>query len=261
MRDDPFRRHLDEYAAVGRDSAVPPMVHEIYRRGRRHQRIQVMTWGVVGVLTLIATFLAGMVVRDQTDPAVAGVALPTTTWPGATPTTQLGGFPPGTTLFPPSTLDPGLFTTTSFDFTTTSFDFTTTSFTTTTTGSSAAVPTLTSGRHPSVIKSISGNSVTFDKVQFFRGAAATREARKDDRTPTNGWYMRNVNSGLRTLTVKSGARIQARRGTMGRSGDPNRLVTVTLSELAGKVPTSSTTLFAITLESGRIARITEYDLS
>jgi hypothetical protein len=256
MRDDPFRRHLDEYAAVGQDSAIPPMVHEIYRRGRRHQRIQVMTWSVVGVLTLVATFLAGMVVRDQTDPTVAGVALPTTSAP---PTTAFGGFPSETTLVPPSTLDPGLFTTTS-DFTTTTFDFTTTSSTTSTTlGSSQGVPTLTSGSHPSVIKSISGSSVTFDKVQFFRGAAATREARKDGNSTTNGWYKRNTNLGLRTMTVNSGATIRATRRTMDRSGTASQLITVTLSELAGKV--SSTTLFSISLTGGRISAITEIDLS
>jgi hypothetical protein len=258
MRDDPFRRHLDEYAAVGRDSAIPPMVHEIYRRGRRHQRIQVMTWSVVGVLTLVATFLAGMVVRDQTDPAAAaGVAVSTTT----PPTTAFGGFPSETTLVPPSTLDPGLFTSTS-GFTTTTFDFTTTSSTTSTTlGSSQGVPTLTSGSHPSEIKSISGSSVTFDKVQFFRGTQATREARKDGNSTTNGWYIRNTNLGLRTMTVNSGATIRATRRTMGRTGTANQLITVTLSELGGKMPTSSKTLFSISLTSGRISAITEIDLS
>jgi hypothetical protein len=259
MRDDPFRRHLDDYAAVGQDSAVPPMVHEIYRRGRRHQRIQVMTWSTVGVLTLVATFLAGMVVRDQTDPTVAGVAISTTSSP---PTTaQFGAFP-STTAFPPTTVDP-MFTTTSFDFTTTSFDFTTTTFsaTTTTSGSSAGVPTLTGGKHASIIKSISGNSVTFDKVQFFRGSAATREAREDGKTTTNGWYMRNTNTGLRTLTANSNAKIQALRKTMGRTGSPNSLVTVTLSQLAAKVPTSPNSLFSITLSNGRIVSITEFNLS
>jgi hypothetical protein len=256
MRDDPFRRHLEDYAAVGQDSAIPPMVHEIYRRGRRHQRIQVMTWSVVGVLTLVATFLAGMVVRDQTDPTVAGVAVSTTT----PPTTAFGGFPSETTLVPPSTLDPGLFTSTS-GFTTTTFDFTTTSSTTSTTlGSSQGVEPLTSGSHPSIIKSISGSSVTFDKVQFFRGAAATREARKDSNSTTNGWYMRNTNLGLRTMTVNSGATIRATRRTMG-TGTSNQLITVTLSQLEAKVPTSSTTLFSISLTGGRISAITEVDLS
>jgi hypothetical protein len=254
--DDPFRRHLDDYAAVGRDGAVPPMVHEIYRRGRRHQRLQTATWGVVGVLTLVATFLAGMVVRDQTAPAVAGAAIPTTT----APTSSLlelfpSPAPTSTTLFPATTATFPSFTTAPYTYTTSSY--TTTSYTTTTISTPSA-PTLTSGRHSVIITSITGSQVRFDKVEFFRGADATREAAEDGRTTTNGYYIRNENPALRTHTATSSVKVQATNRTMGKTGSPGQLSTVTLAQLAPKV--SSTKLFRITLSSGMITAITEYYL-
>lgn len=259
--DDPFRRHLDDYAAVGRDGAVPPMVHEIYRRGRRHQRLQTVTWGVVGVLTLIATFLAGMVVRDQTDPAAAGVAIPTTTMPPATTSNPLLGLGTSTTNpFGSTTLDPFATTTTLYSYTTSSYSYTTTTYSyTTTTTAAPYAPPLESGKHSVIITSISGRQVKFDKVEFFRGDAAAREASRDGRSVTNGYYIRNENPALRTFSAADGIRIQATNRTMDKSGSPGTLTTVTLNQLAGKMPDSST-LFRITLSSGKITAITEYNL-
>lgn len=265
MHDDPFRRHLDDYAAVGRDGAVPPMVHEIYRRGRRHQRLQTTTWGAVGVLTLAATFLAGMVVRDQTEPAAADAAIaPTTTTMPAT-TSSLPVFDPFASSTTPTTFGTTtLYTTTSYPYTTGS-SYTTTSYTTTTStrppSTAPFAPTLTSGKHSVILKSISGSSVKFDKVEFFRGEAAEREAAADRRRPTRGWYIRNENPALRTHTATSNVSILATNRTMGKTGEPGALTKVTLAQLDAKIPTSSQTLFRITLSSGRITAITEHDLS
>jgi hypothetical protein len=259
--DDPFRRHLDDYAAVGRDGAVPPMVHEIYRRGRRHQRLQTVTWGVVGVLTLIATFLAGMVVRDQTDPTAAGAVATTTTPPTTTSNPLLAG-PSTTDPFGTTTVDPFATTTTSFSYTTTTFSYTTTTFsytTTTTSGAATYAPPLESGKHSVIITSISGRSVKFDKVDFFRGDAAAREARNDGRSVTNGYYIRNENPALRTFGASDSIKVQATNRTMDKSGSPGALSSVTLNQLAGKMPDSST-LFKITLSGGKITAITEYNL-
>lgn len=259
--DDPFRRHLDDYAAVGRDGAVPPMVHEIYRRGRRHQRLQTVTWGVVGVLTLIATFLAGMVVRDQTDPLAAGAAIPTTTQPPSTTSPLLV---PGTTATDPfgsTTLDPFATTTTLYSYTTSTYSYTTTTFSSYTTTTTAApyAPPLDSGKHSVIITEISERQVEFDKVEFFRGDAAVREAREDGRSVTNGYYIRNENPALRTFSAANSITVQATNRTMDKSGTPGALTSVTLNQLAAKMPDSST-LFRITISSGKITAITEYNL-
>jgi hypothetical protein len=111
-----------------------------------------------------------------------------------------------------------------------------------------------------VLEDITGSQVEFDKVEFFRGADATREAARDGRTPTRGWYIRNQNPALRTHTATSGVKVQATNKTMGKSGSPGALSTVTLAQLAAKIPTTGTSLFRITLSSGNITLITEYNL-
>ena len=74
-------------------------------------------------------------------------------------------------------------------------------------------------------------TITFDLIQFFTGEAATKAAAEDgqESPPPNDYYIRNVNSRLRTLPVRSGAPITecARRRVhwqldQGRLGDPGR---------------------------------------
>jgi hypothetical protein len=83
--------------------------------------------------------------------------------------------------------------------------------------STAATPTtsepvvLAGGRHPVYLKTVAPDrpTITFDLIQFFTGEAATKAAAEDgeESPPPNDYYIRNVNSRLRTLPVQSGAPI------------------------------------------------------
>jgi hypothetical protein len=84
----------------------------------------------------------------------------------------------------------------------------------------AAAPTtsepvvLADGRHPVYLKTVEPDqpdqpAIKFDLIQFFTGEAATKAAAEDGKEspPPNDYYIRNVNSRLRTLPVRSDAPI------------------------------------------------------
>jgi len=90
-----------------------------------------------------------------------------------------------------------------------------------TTGAPAAKPggapatteqaVLEDGRHPVFVKTVDPGrrTVTFDLIQWFTGEAATKAAAEDGKEspPPNDYYIRNVNSRLRTLPVAADAPI------------------------------------------------------
>ena len=138
-----------------------------------------------------------------------------------------------------------------------------------TTGAPAAKPggapatteqaVLEDGRHPVFIKTIDPDrrTVTFDLIQFFTGEAATRAAAEDgqESPPPNDYYIRNVNSRLRTLPVAADAPITV--NSLANPGNPTKNVSVTLAELAGYFPTTVADPFWITVERGQATRIAQ----
>ena len=120
---------------------------------------------------------------------------------------------------------------------------------------------LTDGRHPAYIKSVdaAGQTVTFDLIQFFTGEAATKAAAEDgeESPPPNDYYIRNVNSRLRTLPVKAGAPITVNVLAAQATGSATKDVPVTLEKLASYFPNSGTPPFWITVEQGQITEMAQ----
>jgi hypothetical protein len=118
---------------------------------------------------------------------------------------------------------------------------------------------LEDGRHPVFIKTVDPDrrTVTFDLIQFFTGEAATRAAAEDgqESPPPNDYYIRNVNSRLRTLPVAADAPITV--NSLANPGNPTKNVSVTLAELAGYFPTTVADPFWITVERGQATRIAQ----
>ena len=102
-------------------------------------------------------------------------------------------------------------------------------------------------------------TITFDLIQFFTGEAATKAAAEDgqESPPPNDYYIRNVNSRLRTLPVRSGAPITVNVLAAGSTGSSTKDVSVTLDELAGYFPNSGTAPFWITVEQGQVTKIAQ----
>ena len=120
---------------------------------------------------------------------------------------------------------------------------------------------LADGRHPAYIKSVDagGQTVTFDLIQFFTGEAATKAAAEDgeESPPPNDYYIRNVNSRLRTLPVRAGAPITVNVLAAQSTGSSTKDVPVTLEKLASYFPNSGTPPFWITVEQGQVTRIAQ----
>jgi hypothetical protein len=131
--------------------------------------------------------------------------------------------------------------------------------------SAAAAPTTTEpgvlgdGRHPVYLKTVDpgGQEITFDLIQFFTGDAATRAAAEDgeESPPPNDYYIRNVNSRLRTLPVQDGAPITVNVLAAQETGSSTKDVPVTLDKLAGYFPNSGTSPFWITVAQGQVTRM------
>ena len=115
------------------------------------------------------------------------------------------------------------------------------------------------GRHPVYIKTVDpgGRTITFDLIQFFTGDAATRAAAEDgeESPPPNDYYIRNVNSRLRTLPVQDGAPITVNVLAAQETGSSTKNVPVTLDKLASYFPNSGTPPFWITVAQGQVTRI------
>jgi hypothetical protein len=133
--------------------------------------------------------------------------------------------------------------------------------------STAATPTtgepvvLADGRHPVYLKTVDPgqSTITFDLIQFFTGEAATKAAAEDgeESPPPNDYYIRNVNSRLRTLPVRSDAPITVNVLAAPSTGSSTKDVSVTLDELAGYFPNSGTAPFWITVEQGQVTKMAQ----
>ena len=131
----------------------------------------------------------------------------------------------------------------------------------------AATPTtsepvvLADGRHPVYLKTVDPDrpTITFDLIRFFTGAAATKAAAEDgeESPPPNDYYIRNVNSRLRTLPVRSDAPITVNVLAAQSTGSSTKDVSVTLDKLASYFPNSGTTPFWITVEQGQVTKIAQ----
>ena len=138
---------------------------------------------------------------------------------------------------------------------------------TTAPGPTAAAPAtsepavLEAGRHPVIIKTVDPDrrTITFDLLQFFSGDAATKAAAEDGKEspPPNDYYIRNVNSRLRTLPVVADAPITANTLTAQSSGSATKNVPLTLEELAGYFPASGADPFWITVDGGQVTSIAQ----
>jgi hypothetical protein len=125
----------------------------------------------------------------------------------------------------------------------------------------AATPTsrepavLADGRHPVLLKRVDsgGRTVTFDLIQFYQGEQAAIEAAKDrqESPPPNDFYIRNVNSRLRTLPVAADATITV-NGLLATQTD----TPVTLAKLAS-LTRSYSPVFRITVRNGQVVKIAE----
>jgi hypothetical protein len=120
---------------------------------------------------------------------------------------------------------------------------------------------LADGRHPVYIKTVDANArkITFDLIQFFFGDAATKAAAEDhqESPPPNDYYIRNVNSRLRTLPVRPDAPITVNVLAAQATGSATKDVTVTLEKLASWFPNGGTPPFWITVEHGQVAKIAQ----
>jgi len=118
---------------------------------------------------------------------------------------------------------------------------------------------LADGRHPVYLKTVDPDqqTITFDLIQFFTGEAATKAAAEDggESPPPNDYYIRNVNSRLRTLPVRSDAPITVNVLAAQSTGSSTKDVSVTLDELASYFPNSGTAPFWITVEQGQVTRL------
>jgi hypothetical protein len=139
-----------------------------------------------------------------------------------------------------------------------------TSASTATPGATAGAPAtsepvvLADGRHPVYTKTVDPDqqTITFDLIQFFTGEAATKAAAEDgeESPPPNDYYIRNVNSRLRTLPVRSDAPITVNVLAAGSTGSATKDVAVTLAELASYFPNSGTAPFWITVDQGQVTK-------
>jgi hypothetical protein len=122
-----------------------------------------------------------------------------------------------------------------------------------TTNSEPAV--LADGRHPVYLKTVDSarRMVSFDLIQFYQGDQATVEAAKDhqESPPPNDYYIRNVNSKLRTLPVGADATI-----TANQIAGSNQDVPVTLAKLA-TLTREHSPVFWITVGHDQVLKIGE----
>jgi hypothetical protein len=120
---------------------------------------------------------------------------------------------------------------------------------------------LADGRHPAYLKTVDPDrpTITFDLIQFLTGEAATKAAAEDgeESPPPNDYYIRNVNSRLRTLPVRSDAPITVNVLAAQSTGSSTKDVSVTLAELAGYFPNQGTAPFWLNVEQGQVTKIAQ----
>jgi hypothetical protein len=102
----------------------------------------------------------------------------------------------------------------------------------------ASSAALADGRHPGFLTKVdaSGRSLTIDIIQFLTGEAAAKAYREDNPGmtggPDNDYWVRNVNTRLRTYEVSAGATITVNSLDSGSSGDSTKDRPITLAKLA-----------------------------
>jgi hypothetical protein len=120
---------------------------------------------------------------------------------------------------------------------------------------------LADGRHPVYLKTVDPDrrTITFDLIQFFTGEAATKAAAEDgeESPPPNDYYIRNVNSRLRTLPVRDDAPITVNVLAAQSTGSSTKDVPVTLAKLASYFPNPGTPPFWITVEQGQVTKVAQ----
>jgi hypothetical protein len=162
----------------------------------------------------------------------------------ATPTTSTGS----PSNVPPTSSPPSVTTSTS-------------PATTASPSGGAVTPTdLPDGRHPARVLRVdaSRRTVVVDVVQWFTGDAAVKAAAEDHAPePENGYYIRNQNPRLRTLTVAPGAVITVNVLSAEETGSSTKDLRITLAKLARYDKNLRYALFWLTLRQGSVTRLAE----
>jgi hypothetical protein len=117
------------------------------------------------------------------------------------------------------------------------------------------------GRHPVLITTVDpdGHAITVDLIQFYWGDDATREAAKDhqESPPPNDYYIRNINTRLRTLPMTRDAVITTNTLTAGYTGSATKTVTVPLDRLRIVLLGRNSPPFWVTVRHGQVVRVAE----
>ena len=118
-------------------------------------------------------------------------------------------------------------------------------------------PLLADGRHPAYLTKIdvATRHVTVDVIQFLTGEAAEKAAAEDGQEVTNDYYIRNVNTLLRTFLTKESAKITVNTLAADETGDATKDVTVTLPKLASYDFRDH--MFWLTVKGGVVVAIAE----
>jgi hypothetical protein len=129
-----------------------------------------------------------------------------------------------------------------------------------TTASATSKVILKDGRYPTYILKVRPGTrqVTLDLVQFFTGAAASKAAKQDHAAevpPPNDYWIRNANMLLRTLPVRSGARVTVNTLAADETGSASKDLAVTLTKLASY--DLSNHLFWVTVRGDTVTVLTE----
>jgi type IV secretory pathway TrbL component len=128
----------------------------------------------------------------------------------------------------------------------------------TSTGSHKVI--LKDGRYPTYILKVRPGTrrVTLDLVQFFTGPAASKAAKEDHAAevpPPNDYWIRNANMLLRTLPVRSGARVTVNTLAAEETGSADKDLKVTLTKLSSY--NLSNHLFWVTVRGDTVTALTE----
>lgn len=179
----------------------------------------------------------------------------TSTTSGATTTVA-----PGTTTAAPSTTTAAPTTTEAMTTTVATTTTTTPPDTNSLASGSGCTPgtadSLPDGEWFGFVEAAADGSVDFDLACWFNGEAAAAAAAEDgeESPPPNDYYVRNTNSGLRTLTVAGSASVT----WLPNPGDPSTEETVDYAAwLAGRAARDFQPSVWLTIEDGAVARIVE----
>jgi hypothetical protein len=116
------------------------------------------------------------------------------------------------------------------------------------------------GTYAAFIKKLAGNDLTYDRIDYFQGAAAPKACREDHLKPgdtawCNDYYYRNVNPALVTVPLSSS--LQVRVYGDNPSAGP---VVVTLAQLRAHLVAGGTgynleSMWHLTIRGGQLVRV------